>query len=211
VRVVETTAADGSVNKAAIVDLPGTKIWNLPGQYDENVQDLGTNINAMANRTTTYERDVQEALRRAGVLPGSSTPIMLVGHSQGGAVALHAAGQFRNAGLNVTHVVTVGSPTGEVPPPPEAVQALSLENRSDIYPHLDSAENPERANWKTVMVDHNHHAVGPNHSLYETYVPAARELDAGSDPSVRAFLDSARNFLHGSSATTKLYGVQRGR
>lgn len=62
-----------------IVDIPGTKTWDLPGEHEGSVNDLGTNLNAMAGNPTVLENGVRDALRQAGV--GPSDPVMLVGHS----------------------------------------------------------------------------------------------------------------------------------
>jgi hypothetical protein len=78
VRVI--THADGS--KAYIVDLPGTKVWNLPGSHNPTLNDLGTNVHSIGADLTTREKAIADALHRAGA--NSTDPVMLVGHSQGG-------------------------------------------------------------------------------------------------------------------------------
>jgi predicted esterase len=208
VRIIETVGPDGRVHRSAIVDIPGTKVWNTPGSSTNVLQDLGTNLHGVGNDTTTYERAVARALEQAGVQPGE--PVMLVGHSQGGIVALHAATSFAESGrYNVTHVVTAGSPVGEVRVP-ESIHVLSIENRGDIVPHLESNANPDQSNWTTVTVDHDTGTVGGNHAMHESYVPAAGSVDHSTDPSVRAYMDSADAFLNGDPpVTTNLYGVER--
>jgi hypothetical protein len=206
VRTVETRGPDGGVRRSYIVDIPGTKVWNGPGP-SPSINDLGTNLHGVGNEVTSYERAVGEALDRAGVRPGE--PVMLVGHSQGGIVATHAAADFAASGrYTVTHVVTAGSPVGEVDVPP-SVQVLSVENRHDIVPHLDSAANPDRANRTTVTVDQQTGTIGGNHDIGATYLPAARGVDASDDPSIRAYLDSAGGFLTGTTVTTDQYQVVR--
>jgi Lipase (class 3) len=206
VRTVETRMPDGSVRKSYIVDIPGTRVWNGPG-FQPNINDLGTNLHAVGNEVTSYEKAVDEALARAGVQPGD--PVMLVGHSQGGIVAAHSAADFVNSGrYNVTNVVTAGSPVGEIDIP-RSVQVLSIENKHDIVPHLDSAANPDRSNRTTVLVDNQSGTIGDNHGIVTTYLPAAHGVDASTDPSVRAYLDSAAGFLNGQRVTTNQYQVER--
>jgi hypothetical protein len=207
VRIVQTVGPDGTTQRSVIVDIPGTRAWNLPGHDTDKIQDLGTNLHAVGNDTTSFELAVQRALESAHVGPGD--PVMLVGHSQGGIVALHAAASFADSGrYNVTHVVTAGSPVGEVHVP-ESVHVLSIENSHDVVPHFDSRANPDQSNWTTVTVDEQHGSVGANHAINGTYLPAAEAVDASRDPSVRAYLDSAGAFLGGDSVTTDRFGVTR--
>jgi Lipase (class 3) len=206
VRTVETRMPDGSIKKSYIVDIPGTRVWNGPG-FEPNINDLGTNLHAVGNEVTSYEKAVEDALARAGVQPGD--PVMLVGHSQGGIVAAHSAADFVNSGkYNVTNVVTAGSPVGEIDIP-KSVQVLSIENSHDIVPHLDSASNPDQSNRTTVIVDNQTGTIGNNHGIGTTYLPAAQGVDASTDPSVRAYLESADGFFHGDTVTTTQYGVER--
>jgi hypothetical protein len=206
VRTVETAMPDGTVTKSYIVDIPGTKVWNGPG-FEPNINDLGTNLHAVGNEVSSYERAVEQALARAGVRPGD--PVMLIGHSQGGIVAAHSAADFVNTGrYNVTNVVTAGSPVGEIDIP-TSVQVLSIENKHDIVPHLDSASNPDRSNRTTVIVDNQTGTIGENHGIGTTYLPAAHGVDASADPSVRAYLDSADGFFTGTTVTTTRYQIER--
>ena len=212
VRVVETTDARGNVHRSVIVDIPGTKVWNPPGHDTDMIQDLGTNLHGVANDTTSYERAVRIALDKAlddaGVKPGDHVPVMLVGHSQGGIVAAHAAGNLGSDRYDVTHVVTAGSPVGEVDIP-ERVRVLSIENTHDVIPHLDSQENPDRSNWTTVRVDEQRGSIKANHAIDASYVPAAAAIDDSRDPSIRAYLDSAAAFLDGTDVTTSRFAVGR--
>ncbi|HEU5473496.1 MAG TPA: alpha/beta hydrolase [Actinophytocola sp.] len=196
---------DGRV--AYIVDIPGTRVWNLPGQDGGSANDFGTNIDAMAGNETVLQKGIEEAMRRAGV--GPNDPVMLVGHSQGGIVAARAAGDFAASGqYNVTHVVTAGSPVGRIPVP-DGIQMLSLENSGDIVPHLDAAENPGSDNRTTVIFDNQTGTVGGNHAIGGNYTEAARQLDTSTDPSVQRFRDSAGVFIGGVSVETHQYTVER--
>jgi hypothetical protein len=203
--VRRVVGADGRV--AYIVDIPGTKVWNLPGGDKGSANDFGTNIDAMAGNETVLQKGVEEAMRRAGI--GPNDPVMLVGHSQGGMVAARAAHDFVAAGeFNVTHVVTAGSPVGRMPIP-DGVQVLSLENSGDIVPHLDAADNPASDNRTTVTFDNQSGTVGGNHAIRHNYADAAHQLDASTDPSVQRFRDSTGAFTGGVTVETHQYKVER--
>jgi hypothetical protein len=209
VRTIEKQMPDGSIRKSYVVDIPGTKDWQFnPAGDRTHLNDFGTNLHALAGETTTYEQGIADALRRAGVQPGE--PVMLVGHSQGGMVAVHAADDFVQSGqFNVTHVVTAGSPVARMPVP-SSVQVLSLENQHDIVPHLDARDNPDLPNRTTVTFDRQYGTVGDNHGIASSYTPAAIAVDSSGDPSVRKYLDSAGDFLNGDTATSHVYQVTRG-
>jgi pimeloyl-ACP methyl ester carboxylesterase len=198
--------------RSYIVDIPGTKEWDTPGASSA-LNDLGTNVHAMAGQTTALEEAIADALHRAGA--SSTDPVMLVGHSQGGLVAAQAAHDTTTGafGYNVTHVVTAGAPIGRIDVPAN-VQVLALENSHDIVPHLDAAENPDRANVTTVTFDAQHGNIDDNHALGATYVPAATALDGSTDASVTAFRDSAGAFLStpdgGATVQTTVYQYTRG-
>lgn len=196
--------------RSYIVDVPGTKDWHpAPLREYGKLNDLGTNLHAMGGDETAYQQGVVAALRRAGA--GPDDPVMLVGHSQGGIVATRTAADLSASGeLNVTHVVTAGSPVGHIDVPGE-VQVLSLENGHDIVPHLDATDNPDRPNHVTVSFDTQHGAIGGNHGIGSAYLPAAAALDGSPDPSVAAYRDSAGAFFAGNGTTvaSHVYEIER--
>jgi hypothetical protein len=207
VRVI--THADGS--KAYVVDIPGVKTWEPPGGVFPAPNDAGTNIHAMAGDVTTRERAIAEALHEAGA--NTTDPVMLVGHSQGGMVAAQAAHDTATGAFDyhVTHVMTAGAPIARAGVPSN-VQVLALENSHDIVPHLDAADNPDRPNWTTVTFDNQLGAVGLNHSVRNSYLPAAQLLDASHDPSVAAYRSSAGAYLSpagGATVRTHVYQLTR--
>jgi hypothetical protein len=208
VKLVERTLSDGTVTRAFIVDIPGTRDWSLtPGQRNADINDISTNLKAVSGDPSSYERGIALALQKAGARPGD--PVMLVGHSQGGMVAARAARDFATAGTyNVTHVVTVGAPVADMPVPAH-VQVLSLENANDLVPHLDPYVNPDLSNRTTVTFATEHDGVLNNHSIDKVYAPAARALDSTQDPSVTSFRDSAAPFLDGDRSTTHVYQITR--
>lgn len=198
--------ADG--RRRAIVDVPGTKSWNAAPNHD--VTSVGTDIRALAGRRTAYEDGIFEALDAAGVAPDED--VMLVGHSEGGIVAVNAASDAARSGrFRITHVVTAGSPIGRIATRlPGSVQVLALENADDVVPHFDSASNPDRPNITTVTVHDQHYSIADNHDLNQTYAPAAAAADHSCDASIDGFLRSAHGFLEGSTMQTHAYRITRG-
>jgi pimeloyl-ACP methyl ester carboxylesterase len=164
----------------------------------------------MAGLDTSYEEGIMRALTAAGV--GPNTDVMLVGHSEGGIVAINVARDaVRSARFRVTHVVTAGAPIGKVSEQlPRSVQVLALENDDDVVPATDSADNPERPNITTVHTADEHDSIGGNHSLDETYLPEAQAADVSDNASIDAFLAGAGKFLTGVTARTHAYQITRG-
>ena len=196
-----TTAAgdvpDGVISIQAVTDADGTTsyIVQLPGtddfMSDHAIRNMGSNLNLIAGDDTAYGDAIGQAMRAAGV--DREAPVMLVGHSQGGmqAAALAADPDF---GYDVTHVVTAGAPvaTSGVP---DDVTVLSLENTGDLVPLLDGEPNPATAHHTTVQADVHSGSFGAhdgqNHAV-DTYESIAKSVDASSDPSLEAVVDSMR-------------------
>lgn len=199
---------DGSV--AYIVDIPGTRVWNLPGRGGDSANDVGTNLDAMAGEPSVLEAGVEQAMREAGIPPGA--PVMLVGHSQGGMVAARAAHDFVSRHTyNVTALVTAGSPVHRMPVP-HGVQMLALENEDDVVPRLDGADAPDEPNRTTVTFVNRTGTVGGNHALASAgnYAAVAAQLDTSADPSVRHFRNGIAVFTQGAAVETHRYQVTRG-
>ncbi len=206
ISVALVTGGDGT--RRAIVDIPGTKSWNPLPNHD--VTSVGTDVRALAGDETSYEEGVFAALAAAGVTRDDQ--VMLVGHSEGGIVAVNAARDaVRSGRFRVTHVVTAGSPVGSVARQlPDSVQLLALENSADIVPECDGAANPDRPNITTVVGREQQYSVSGNHDLVESYEPIAAAADESHNASVDAFTRSAARFLDGSSLQTHAYWVTRG-
>ena len=186
---VRELPASGRRPRAWVVELPGTQVWNLTS--GPNPLDLATNVQAVAGSTTAYRQAVASALR--GKIPRGE-PVLLVGHSQGGltAAALAADPKVREQ-VNITHVVTAGSPVAGIDVSPD-VQVLSLENERDLVGHMDATENAPTTGHTTVVFDAPATGAESDHGL-DAYRAGAGAVDASPDPSVRAFLDGADVFL----------------
>jgi hypothetical protein len=203
---IDVRTLDGPGGRRAIVDITGTTSWNLdPGRRNPQVSDMGTNLRALANRPSVFERGVIEAVRRAGVRPGE--PIMLVGHSQGGMIAARLAAQLGASGFTVTHLVTAGAPIG-LAAVPGSVAVLSLQNRGDVVPELDGTANPRRANWITARTAHGGDSVQARHSM-GSYLAGAYDLDASADPALAGWRRSAASFLDAERVSTQVFQIRR--
>jgi hypothetical protein len=194
VRRITRIGPDGVEVTSWIVDLPGTKDWQFdPLAPRTHLNDLTTNVDAMSGAHVARVDGVTKALALAGV--GPHDPVMLVGHSQGGLVALRAAEQYAHDGsFNVTHVVTAGSPTARMRVP-ASVSVLALENRYDVVPQLDGRPPRDEHNRVTVMLDVQTHDIGANHGLMSTYLPGARRVDGVSSTSLADWRAGADAFL----------------
>lgn len=199
------TMPDGS--RRVIVDITGTKSWDPGPTHD--ITSASTNGRALVGLPTAYEQGVLLALRRAGVR--RTDPVMIVGHSQGGMVAVDAARDaVRSGQFHVTHVITAGSPVGlTVGAVPSSVQVLALENSADVVPHLDGRDNPERRNVVTVTGREGDGTVVGDHSVRRSYVPLGAAAEASGDASVRTYLRSAQPYFGATRVVTHTYQVQR--
>jgi alpha/beta hydrolase fold len=215
VRVVTVTGADGRIRRSYIVDLPGTKDWQFDPTADRRYpNDFGTNLRLMALEPTLRTEAVADALHRSGA--GPDDEVLLIGHSQGGMLAMEAAAEFSHNGrYNVTHVVTAGSPVARMPVP-DHVRVLSLENAHDIVPHLDGQPNPDQPNRITVTFARQANAIGANHDMFTVYRAAGHDLDAVRDPSLDAYRASLQGqFIFNDRAAVVtvepyVYDVKRG-
>lgn len=191
VRVVQVPQPDGTA--AWIVQIPGTISWSPSAGEVPN--DLTADLELMARRTAALTVGVLDALRqaqRAAGRDGRGDPVMLTGHSLGGiAAASIAATPSARAALNITHVVTVGSPVAHLSVP-EDVEVLSLVHTKDVVTQLDLAANPERLTWTTVRREVSGHGA----LVYrETSRLASVAIQSGSDPSLARWALTATPFL----------------
>jgi hypothetical protein len=199
------TLPDGT--RRAIVDITGTKSWTpLPTR---DVTSLSTNGRALVGERTAYEQGVLAAMRQAGVR--QSDDVMLIGHSEGGMVAVTTARDTAASGeFNVTHIITAGAPLGlTVGTLPSRIQVLALENARDVVPHLDGVANPDEPNVTTASSARGDSTVHGDHDLRQSYLPLARDVEAAGDRSIRDFLAGSRDFLRANTVETRTFQVQR--
>jgi len=194
-------------HRYVVVNIPGTKSFDpFP---TSNVTSLSTDARAIAGLGTAYEQGVLEAMTQAGVQP--TDDVMLVGHSEGGMVAVAAARDaIKSKRFNVTHIVTAGSPIAlELKSLPSSVQVLALENGSDIVPELDGHTNPATSNITTVTGNVNHNDIVANHLIEDSYEHIAEQADRSGNTSIRAFVTSAKGFLTGCGQDVHRFVIHR--
>lgn len=196
----------------------GRYVVELPGVHDYGFsrypQDLPGAAVAEALRTSAYTRAVTAALDVAGVPVGA--PVMLVGHSQGGIVAMDLAGDpaFNGPRVQVTHVVAAGAPITRKRVV-AGTRVLSVENVHDIVTHLDDAdarERPADAGRLTYSFSDGRASVGDTHAA-QRYAEHAAVLARSPNPEVRTWLDSAAGYLDAAFARTSYLSLtdDRGR
>jgi pimeloyl-ACP methyl ester carboxylesterase len=98
---------------------------------------------ALAGTTTNYTRCVAQALDAARVPQGAA--VVLVGHSEGGIVAMDLAGDrgFNGGRVRVAQVVAAGAPiSSKAVAPSSGTRVLSIENVNDVVTHLDAVDPP---------------------------------------------------------------------
>jgi pimeloyl-ACP methyl ester carboxylesterase len=184
-----------------VVELPGIRDFAASG----TPQDLAGAVSAMAFTVTGYTRCVRQALDAVAVPLGAE--VLLVGHSQGGIVAMDLAGDpaFNGGRVRVTHVVAAGAPISSKDVAERSgTRVFSVENVNDVVTHLDAVDSvagrPAPARLVYQFARNEHHTVASHSArLY------ARQLAALSDspnPRWRDFHESVRPYLAGTTTTT---------
>lgn len=130
-----------------IVYIPGTQ--NLSLKTTSNPFDMRSNLLLLAGGRSAASRATELAMRRVGV--GAQDEVMLVGHSQGGLIALDLARRSASGlvPFRVEHVVTFGTPAG-LNTANTLPNVVSFENRADLVPKLEFRENQAERNWLTL-------------------------------------------------------------
>jgi hypothetical protein len=194
--IERVVAADGTTRW--VVELPGMRHMGVSG----DPQDLSGSVAAMALPATAYTRSVAQALDAAGVPQGA--PVLLVGHSEGGIVAMDLAADpaFNGGRVRVTHVVAAGSPiSSKQVAPGSGTAVLSVENVNDVVTHLDAvAAAPETPQRLTYQFSADAHDVVQSHDA-EAYGARIEALDDSPNPLWRGFADGVTPYLHGATST----------
>ncbi len=202
---LHTPPPDRRERTAYVVTIPGTKDWQLDPRRREHLTDFATNAGALGGLPTARVDGIAKALERAGARPHDQ--VMLVGHSQGGMLAVRAADEWtRSERFAVTHVVTAGAPIGGMTVP-ASVQVLALESRDDVVPRLDARANDDRANVVTVRFDTPAATLIAQHALETSYLPAATALASSpysQNPSLLAWSESATAFIGEQAASGRV-------
>jgi hypothetical protein len=206
---VRIISAGPSEPRHVVVDIPGTRDWTLH-RRTRDVTSLATNLRALSGEPTAYEVGVVDALRRAGV--SSADDVVLVGHSEGGMIAVNTASRAAvRREYHISHVITAGAPIGLLSAHvPACTAVLALENDGDVVPHLDGRRNPDRPNVVTVTLARNQHRVLANHDLRTSYLPGAQDVQASRNLSLRTFLTGLAGVFSGTRISTQTFVISRG-
>lgn len=188
---VRITRVDNGNGPAYIVSIPGTETWTPVAGTEP--RDLSANLQLVAGNPTAAAESVRAAMDAAGIPPGS--PVMLVGHSQGGIIAGQLASDpdfVRQYG--VTNVMTYGAPIDHMQLAP-GVEALQVQHRFDLVPRLDlggvdlGGTSPNTP-VTTVTLDSPGGVFGvvANHD-HNAYINSVREAMAGNSEAARILRD----------------------
>jgi pimeloyl-ACP methyl ester carboxylesterase len=171
-------------------------------------EDLIGAVGAVVVARTNYTTCVREALDAALVPVGAQ--VLLVGHSQGGIVAMDLAADpgFNGARVRVAQVVAAGSPiSSKLVAPASRTRVLSIENVNDVVTHLDAVDPPvDQPNQQSVdrlvyRFASDEHDVMANHDV-RLYSRQAEVMSDSPNPLMSGVQAGLRPFLEGSTTTT---------
>lgn len=193
-----------------VVAVPGTQTMAMSGTVPT---DMGTNLRLEAGLADTMTAGVLAAMRQAGIPAGQ--PVTLVGHSQGGMVAMNVASRAGKE-FTVGAVVTAGSP--DVPAQlPSTVPVIRMEHVEDGTARLDGAPTrvtPQVTAISRELADDGTGAPswGEAHAI-QNYVETGRRVDeaAAEAPGSIPGVDALDGVLGGPGtvATTSQYVIRR--
>ncbi|GAA1134095.1 hypothetical protein [Nocardioides aquiterrae] len=214
---VRITRVDNGGTPAYVVSIPGTETWTPSA--GATGRDLTANLGLVAGNPTAAAQSVELAIQQAHIPPGS--PVLLVGHSQGGIIAATLASDHAFVErYGVTNVLTYGAPIDHLDLDP-SVRVLQVQHGLDVVPRLDLGGIrtggdlfPDHA--PVVTLDSPGHFWQPaiNHSYVE-YTQSVRDaLAADTDAGriLREYQSTLAPFLvgPGGSATAVDVPVSRG-
>ncbi len=140
--------------KVAYVYIPGTDFDNMSkegelGSIGNNLGLAGNKSNKSIDDLSPYHRMVEEAMRKAKL--GDMDRVVMVGHSQGGAVAYSLANNKEfNSKYKVSNVVTYGAPTANLERQQEDLKNhfnyVAVVNNVDPVPSLTPFRGGDPAN-----------------------------------------------------------------
>ncbi|MDO9455605.1 hypothetical protein [Nocardioides sp.] len=188
---VRITRVDNGNGPAYVVSIPGTETWSPTAGSEP--RDLSANLQLVAGNPTAAAESVRAALDAAGIPPGS--PVMLVGHSQGGIIAGQLASDpaFVER-YGITNVMTYGAPIDHMQLAP-GVEALQVQHRFDVVPRLDlggvdvnGVNSNTHVTGVTLASPGGVFGVVTNHDHTE-YINSVREAMAGDSDAARILRD----------------------
>ena len=182
--LAELVSALFATTRAVTVERVGFAAYvvHLPGPRGV----AGTQLRVVGAAQLTYAERAARAIETA-VSANRDAPAraLLVGHGEGGAVALNVAAMAESQLFDVDRIVTVGAAGAFVPRVPAQARMLCLEERTDLGALFGSVVNASVGNRLTVVFDG-----GDTATPAERYVAGARLADASDHPDlVRAIED----------------------
>ena len=184
--VYEGQKLDGSPEKVAYVYIPGTDFGSMFKQGE--LGSVGNNLSLARNGSdkpidelSPYHRMVEEAMRQAE-LQGVDRVVM-VGHSQGGAIAYSLANNKEfNSKYKVSNVVTYGAPTANLEDQRDDLEHhfnhVAVVNEKDVVPALTPGRDHDPAN-RVHIVESDKAAAGIDSHGMNIYVDATQRYVAG--------------------------------
>ena len=179
-----TRVDNGTGTPAYVVSIPGTETWSPSA--GATGRDLTGNLALVAGNPTAAAESVRLAMDQANIPAGS--PVMLVGHSQGGIIAgtLAADHDFVQR-YGVTNVMTYGAPIDHLDIDP-SVQVMQVQHTTDVVPRLDlggirTGDDLIPSYRPTVTLDNpgQFWELGTNHSYVEYANSVRDELGANTE------------------------------
>lgn len=144
---IKITRVGSGAQRRWIVSLPGTDHANP--ESTPNVADLESNFREELNLPSSMRLGVIHLINQAMLRDGiprdkrAAEKVLLVGHSQGGMVAIAlAATDPSKLGFSVEGVITLGSPARRIRVR-AGVPVLAVEHDQDIVPSLDGTPRRE--------------------------------------------------------------------
>jgi rhs family protein len=216
--VYEGKKSDGSKEKVAYVYIPGTD-FDL-SMKDGELGSIGNNLGLAGNTSdksvdnlSPYHRMVEEAMDRAR-LQGVDRVVM-VGHSQGGAVAYSLANNKEfNSKYKVSNVVTYGAPTSNLEGQRDDLDHhfnyVAVVNENDVVPGLTPGKQYGEPANRVHVVESDKASGGMDSHGMEIYVDATQRYvasgygdDEGVDIDAQAY--SAQQEVQGVEEGTGMY------
>jgi hypothetical protein len=115
-------------DRTFVVYIGGT----VDGSLGANAQpwDMSSNLAALGGDPSASEAAVRKAMAESGIT--HDDPVVLVGHSQGGLIAMRIA---QASDVHATIVIVAGAPIHRIEPP-TGVAVVAFEHRDDVVPAL---------------------------------------------------------------------------
>ena len=219
--VYEGKKPDDSKEKVAYVYIPGTDFdFSIKGGKDGEIGSIGNNLGLAGNTSdkpvddlSPYHRMVEKAMKDAKLQDVDR--VVMVGHSQGGAVAYSLANNKEfNSKYKVSNVVTYGAPTSNLEGQRDDLDHhfnyVAVVNENDVVPGLTPGKQyGEPANRVHVVESDKARGGMDSHGMNiyvdatQRYVASAYGDDDGVDIDAQAY--SAQQEVQGVEEGTGLY------